>query len=56
MTHFKDVMLTIGVALPLITVVIGNMTNLFGAFTSPNTPSLTPPATVAEFNAKVTLF
>ena len=45
--------LFIGVALPLITVVMGNMTNLFGALSSPDTPSLTPPAMIAEFNAKV---
>lgn len=38
----------------MITVIMGNMTNVFGAFASPDTPSLTPPASVAEFNAKVT--
>src|SRR5271170_3818490 len=42
----------LGAALPLITVIMGNMTNLFGSFTSPDTPSLTP-VTVDYFNSKV---
>ena len=32
------------------------MTNLFGSFTSPDTPSLRPPATAAEFSARVSPF
>jgi len=35
------------------TILLGSLTNLFGGFVSPGTPSLTPPASPEEFNSKV---
>ena len=46
-------MFCIGAALPLMTILLGSLTNLFGGFVSPGTPSLTPPATAAEFDSQV---
>jgi len=44
--------LIVGAALPLMTILLGSLTNLFGGFVSPGAPSLTPPASEAEFNSE----
>jgi hypothetical protein len=43
----------LGAALPLMTIMLGDLTNLFGSFTS-NSPSLTP-VTNEQFKTQVTL-
>ena len=35
------------------TILLGNLTNLFGGFTSPGTPSITPPASAEVFKSEV---
>jgi ABC transporter transmembrane region len=39
--------------LPLLTIVMGNMTNTFGGFVSPDTPSVTAITSVSAFTSKV---
>jgi ATP-binding cassette, subfamily B (MDR/TAP), member 1 len=38
------------------TILLGSLTNLFGGYVSPGTPSLTPPPSEAEFNSQVSKF
>ena len=37
------------------TILLGNFVNLFGGYVSPNTPTLTPPASPEAFNQEVNL-
>lgn len=48
-----DITVSIGAALPLMTILLGSLTNLFGGFTSPGTPSIVPPASPEEFKSGV---
>ncbi len=48
-----DLTLSLGAAFPLMTILLGNLTNLFGGFTSPGTPSNKPPASAEVFKSEV---
>ena len=45
--------LTIGAALPLMVVVFGNLTNVFGGISSPGSPTVENVQTVDDFNSQV---
>jgi ABC transporter transmembrane region len=42
-----------GAAIPLMTIIFGNLTNVFGGFGSGGAPTSTPPLSVDEFNSQV---
>jgi hypothetical protein len=52
----KPRLIVIGAALPLMTILLGNLTNTFGGFASPGAPSLTPPPSNDAFRAQVSQY
>src|SRR5947207_859374 len=50
---YQRMLILAGAALPLMTVIFGNLTNVFGGFGSPGSTTVTRVLTISDFNSQV---